>query len=58
MSNVERIDPKNDNPMQPYAIQFEEDGKLWGSTIEAKTFQQAESLVSDKVTVLGPIVET
>lgn len=56
MSEIVNINPKKDNPMRKYAIQFKEDGKLWASSIEAKTFRQAESLVSSRVTVLGHIV--
>ena len=56
ISNITEINPKKDNPMQKYAIQFEEDGIIWASSIEAKNWTQAESLISGKAKVLGLIV--
>lgn len=55
--NIITINPKHDAPLKTYELQFEEDGKIWGTTIQAKSFKQAESLISEKVKLLGEVLE-
>lgn len=57
MGNIIHINPKQDAPLKTYELQFEEDGKVWGTTIQAKSFSQAEMLVSKEVKVLGEVLE-
>ena len=53
------VDNKNltEEEQEEYVIEFEKDGKYYASAIWATSFEEAERLVADDVTVVGKIID-